>query len=80
MRSANLLISGLKKHCLKNIARHDLVLTDLSAMCTLTVVYILPNGLKLTCCLFFPLIDHSQLEPAPATTGTTENTADRSKI
>ena len=63
---------------LKNIAGHDLVLTDLSAMCTLTVVYILPNGLKLTCCLFFPLIDHSQSEPAA--TGTTEDRADRSKI
>ena len=69
------LFPGLKKI----IAGHDLVLTDLSAMCSDCCLY-LPNGLK-PCCLFFPLIDHSQ--PAAATagtaTGTTEDT-DRSEV
>ena len=39
---------------LKNIAGHDLVLTDLSAMCTLTVVYIYQMVLNHAVC-FFPL-------------------------
>ena len=66
------LFPGLKKHR-RTRSRLNGSFCNVYSDCCLY----LPNGLK-PCCLFFPLIDHSQ--PAAATgTGTTEDT-DRSKV
>ena len=75
VRSANLLISRLKKHR-RTRSRLNGSFCNVYSDCCLY----LPNGLK-PCCLFFPLIDHSQPAAAAAgtATGTTEDT-DRSKV